>query len=391
MKMTLKKKKIIGPIIIVSLLVGCGSYNFYDGLKPSPEILYGTVEAKAYDIQSRAAGLLTSVLIQEGQTMKVGELAAVIDGQDVDVKLSQSELSLKTAENELGKLNDGSRQEEISMQAAVVKQSAAQIAAYKESLNKLKALQQQAANNVSQSKTVLKDREKLLTDTKALYAANATSETTLEAAKLSFDQASYALQNAESQKKAADADILSGNNQLKSLEAQKKVAEEKLRLIKKPVIERQKTTGELAVVQAQKGVELNRVLLDKYKAYSQAEGIIQAVYFDKGEYVSVGSPIATLIDPKDTWATFFAPETMLTKLKVGQTVYLESTSSEVRTKGVIMVVAQKAEFTPVNIVTTSDRKKLVFKVKVSIEEVEGIQPGMMVALTLKEGQHGTSK
>ena len=175
------------------------------------------------------------------------------------------------------------------------------------------------------------------------------------------------------------------------MEAQKTVAEEKLRLIKKPVIERQKTTGELAVEQAQKGVELNRVLLDKYKAYSQAEGIIQAVYFDKGEYVSVGSPIATLIDPKDTWATFFAPETMLTKLKVGQTVYLKSTSSEVMTKGVIMVVAQKAEFTPVNIVTTSDRKKLVFKVKVSIEEVEGIQPGMMVALTLKEGQHGTSK
>lgn len=391
MKTTIEKKKIIGPIIIVSLLVGYGSYKLYEGLKPPTEILYGTVEAKAYDIQSRAAGLLTAVPIQEGQNLKVGDLAAVIDGQDVDVKLSQSELSLKTAENELGKLNDGSRQEEISMQAAVVNQSAAQIAAYKESLNKLKALQQQAANAVAQSKTVLKDREKLLIDAKALYAANATSEASLEAAKLSFDQASYALQNAESQKNAADADILSGNNQLKSLEAQKKAAEEKLRLIKKPVIERQKTTGALAVEQAQKGVELNRVLLDKYKAYSQAEGIVQAVYFDKGEYVSIGSPIATLIDPKDTWATFFAPETMLTQLKEGQTVYLKSTSSEVMTKGVITAVAQKAEFTPVNIVTTSDRKKLVFKVKVSVEEVEGIQPGMMVALTLKEGQHGTSK
>lgn len=383
------KRKIIGPIVILTLLGSYTAFELYKMYQPEPKILYGSVEAQAYDIQSLAAGQLSAVTIHEGDPVKSGAVVAQLDATEVSLKTSQAELSLQNAQNELGKLNDGARSEEIAMQSNVVNQVSAQISAYKGTLSKLEALVSQAKTGVQQAERTLKDRSATLNDAKALYASDATAQTALESAQLVYDQAKLALDSAKSLQKASEADLAAGKNQLKSLQAQQRAAEDKLALVKKPIVERQLTTGNLAVEQAKKGIALSQTLQDKYKVTSQLDGIVQTVYFDKGECVAIGSTIATVIDPHETWAYFYATEKMLPDLKVGQEVYLKATINGVETTGKIVAIAQKAEYTPVNIVTTKDREKLVFRVKVDLNEVEGIQPGMLLSMTWdKEAAHG---
>lgn len=392
MKHAVDKRKIIGPIVILTLLGSYTGYELYKMYLPEPEILYGSVEAKAYDIQSLTAGQLKAVTINEGEEVSKGTAIAEIDGTDASIKASQAALSLQNAENELGKLNDGSRSEEIAMQTNAVNQVNAQIKAYKGTLVKLQAVVTQAKTGVAQAERTLKDRTKALTDAKALYSSDATTQNTLDSAQLAYDQATLALESAKAIQKAAEADVTAGMNQLSVLQSQLSAAQDKLAIVKKPVIDRQLTSGSLAVEQAKTGIALSKSLEDKFKVTSNQEGIVQTVYFDAGEWVNVGSTIATIINPNESYAYFYATEKMLPELKVGQEVNLKATVNGVETTGVIASIAQKAEYTPVNIVTTKDREKLVFKVKVSLNEVEGIQPGMLLSMTWeKEAAHGAGQ
>jgi HlyD family secretion protein len=107
-------------------------------------------------------------------------------------------------------------------------------------------------------------------------------------------------------------------------------------------------------------------------------GTVLRKLVEAGEVVAAGTPFITLVDLSKLYAKVYVPEADLGRIKVGDPArvytdafpkrYFEATVSE---------VSEQAEFTPRDIHTKDERVKLVFAVKLTIKNPEGIlKPGM---------------
>lgn len=97
-----------------------------------------------------------------------------------------------------------------------------------------------------------------------------------------------------------------------------------------------------------------------------------------GENVQVGSTIFTVADLESVWLTAYINETDLGKVKLNQKADIKIDSYPAKVyKGRISFISQEAEFTPKHIQTKEERTKLVYRVKIIIENPEfELKPGM---------------
>jgi HlyD family secretion protein len=98
------------------------------------------------------------------------------------------------------------------------------------------------------------------------------------------------------------------------------------------------------------------------------DGVISERYVELGEFVSIGSLLATVIDLKHVWLMAYVSETNLGKVKLGQVgkVIVDSFPKK-EFIGKVTYISPEAEFTPKNIQTKEERVKLVFGVKIEVE------------------------
>lgn len=103
--------------------------------------------------------------------------------------------------------------------------------------------------------------------------------------------------------------------------------------------------------------------LEDYHILSKKAGTVESLYYDKGEFVNTGSPLATLYDSNDGYVTIYISEKDFLKIDTGQELDLTLIADKSMTmKGIVRKIDNEAMFTPINIVTEEDRKRLVFKV-----------------------------
>jgi len=99
---------------------------------------------------------------------------------------------------------------------------------------------------------------------------------------------------------------------------------------------------------------------------------------EAGEVVAPGSPVFTTADMRDIWLTAYIDETFLGKVKLGQEAYVKTDSySDKEYPGYLSFIAQEAEFTPKHIQTTEERVKLVYRIKIKLDNSSlDLKPGM---------------
>jgi len=111
---------------------------------------------------------------------------------------------------------------------------------------------------------------------------------------------------------------------------------------------------------------------------SPIDGFVLVKSAEAGEVVQVGSTVFTVANLADIWLTAYINETDLGRVKLNQ-------SAEVKTdtypnkiyKGRISFISQEAEFTPKQIQTTEERVKLVYRIKIQVENTNlELKPGM---------------
>jgi len=116
---------------------------------------------------------------------------------------------------------------------------------------------------------------------------------------------------------------------------------------------------------------------------SPASGIITTIYFEAGEAIPQFSPIMEIIDIKDMEVKIYISEELLSTIKYGQEVTISVDGMDQTMKGQIIWVSPKAEFTPKTILTPNTRTSLVYAIKVSIPNEDGIlKHGMPVVISL---------
>ena len=92
-----------------------------------------------------------------------------------------------------------------------------------------------------------------------------------------------------------------------------------------------------------------------------------------------GTPIVVVTDLDNAWANLFVPEPMVPRVKLGQAAKVVTDAGGEGLPGKVTFVSPKAEFTPRNVQTAEERSKLVYRIKVTVDNRAGVlKPGMPV-------------
>ena len=94
----MKKKILVLVLIFLIILISGICVFFYNSSKKgnSNELtLYGNIEIRQVDLSFQVAGLVSKLLKEEGDTVKKGELIAVLDEKDYDANLKKAEAEVE--------------------------------------------------------------------------------------------------------------------------------------------------------------------------------------------------------------------------------------------------------------------------------------------------------
>ncbi len=117
---------------------------------------------------------------------------------------------------------------------------------------------------------------------------------------------------------------------------------------------------------------------------SPINGTVLARLHEPGEWAAPGLKLMTLADLDQVYAYAYVPQTMLHQIKPGQDVraYLPESKDGVR-RGTVAFIRSEAEFTPKNVQTREERTRLVYGVKVLLDNADRVlKPGMPIEIDL---------
>ena len=117
---------------------------------------------------------------------------------------------------------------------------------------------------------------------------------------------------------------------------------------------------------------------------SPIRGTVLARLREPGEWASPGVSLLTLADLDEVYAYFYVPQKVLYSIKPGQEifVFLPEAGDKPR-RGRVAFIRPEAEFTPKNVQTREERERLVFGVKVFLDNADqALKPGMPIEAEL---------
>ncbi|MFI5385165.1 MAG: efflux RND transporter periplasmic adaptor subunit [Fimbriimonadales bacterium] len=139
--------------------------------------------------------------------------------------------------------------------------------------------------------------------------------------------------------------------------------------------------------QAAHTVAYGKELVADAQLYAPADAVVKTKSALPGESLQPGTPVVTLADLDHIWIRVYVPEDRYGKLSLGQSVDVTVDSFPKETfRGRIVSISSEAEFTPKNAQTPEERVKLVFGVKIMVENPgRRLKPGMPGDATIHVG------
>jgi HlyD family secretion protein len=98
---------------------------------------------------------------------------------------------------------------------------------------------------------------------------------------------------------------------------------------------------------------------------------------EPGEVLPPGATIAILVDLARPWLEVWVGEPSLASIRLGDPVEVRVDGHDGALEGTVAFISDVAEFTPKNVQTPEERAKLVFRLKVALDNEDGLfKPGM---------------
>lgn len=304
---------------IALAVAGAGALGWY-ALKPAdlPEGIVsgnGRLEAVEIDISAKTAGRIRDIVAEEGQMVKAGEILAYMDNDTLRAQLAEAQAQLAQALNavQIATTQVGQRESEQAAAQATVRQREAELNAARKRFARSETLAREGA-------TAVQERD----DNQAQVEGAAA---TVEAAR--------------AQQASTGAGIAAARSQ---------------------------------VIGAQSSVDAARATIERIKAdirdgdlRAPRDGRIQYRIAQPGEVVAGGGRVMNLVDLSDVYMTFFLPETVAGRVRIGSEVRLKiDAAPQYIIPARISFVADVAQFTPKTVETQSERQKLMFRVRARI-------------------------
>lgn len=113
-----------------------------------------------------------------------------------------------------------------------------------------------------------------------------------------------------------------------------------------------------------------------------AAGAIERIYRRPGEVAAMGDPVIALLPPENMKLKFFAPEPMLSSIRIGGKVSFTCDGCTPAQSATISFIASEPQFTPPVIYSIKERAKLVFLVEARPDDPAQLRPGLPVTIAL---------
>ncbi len=140
-----------------------------------------------------------------------------------------------------------------------------------------------------------------------------------------------------------------------------------------------KADASMSNVEALKAqLDLAQTRLGFAELTSSLDGFILVKSALAGEVVKVGAPVFTAVDLHDIWLTAYVNESDLARVKFNQSAYVKTDTYPNKIyRGRVSYISQEAEFTPKYIQTNEERVKLVYRIKIRVDNSSlELKPGM---------------
>ena len=128
------------------------------------------------------------------------------------------------------------------------------------------------------------------------------------------------------------------------------------------------------------------IRLSKTQIIAPIGGRITFKFYEDGELIMPGAKIAVISNTDEVEVNIYAAYNDISKIKIGDEVrgYLPELKGE-EFIGKIIFINDKAEWTPRNVLTKSERERLVFLVKTRFQnQDESLKPGMTLEVKLAD-------
>ncbi|MDP3039872.1 MAG: efflux RND transporter periplasmic adaptor subunit, partial [Deltaproteobacteria bacterium] len=137
-------------------------------------------------------------------------------------------------------------------------------------------------------------------------------------------------------------------------------------------------TAQGQVKEAASALEVLQTQLEYSNLYAPTSGVVLVKNAEPGEFVVPGGAVVTLGQIEKPWLKAFINESDLGRVKLGQKVSVTTdTYPGKEYPGKVTFISSEAEFTPKNVQTAKERVKLVYRIKVGLENPQNeLKPGM---------------
>jgi HlyD family secretion protein len=296
----------------------------------------GNVEATEVQVAAEVGGRIVELRVAEGDRVQAGAVIATLGTKDTELQIGRTRAERATAAAQLRLFEAGARAEDVRQAEAQVDAATSEIAAID---------------------VEIRSAQTDLDRFEALLAANAGSQKQRDDAKARVDLA-------RERKRAAEERVRVARTTLDRVRAGARKEE------------LEGARARVATVDAQLAV-LEKGLRDA-QVTAPTGGVVTQKLVNAGEIVAPRTPLVIVTDLDHAWANVFVPEPAVPRIKLGQAATVRTDAGST-VQGTVTFISPRAEFTPRNVQTADERSKLVYRVKVTVDNSAGVlKQGMPV-------------
>jgi membrane fusion protein YbhG len=309
-------------VLMIILIIGCNGNN-KDVIEAS-----GNIEATNIIVSSQVSGKVLQILKDEGDNIIKGDTVIIIDPETYKLKLDEAIAAKDLAQAQFNLVKTGARKEDIIQADESLRQA-------------------QVSFDLAE-----KDKQRM----ENLYTSKSITKKQFDDAVANFDIAKAKLNSAK----------------------------ENLQKVKNLSRPEEIKQSEANLNRALANVNIYQKNLNDCYVTSPSSGFITKKFVETGEAAGIMSSLFQVADLNSVELAIYVSETELGKVKLGQKAEINvDTYPDKSFDGTVIYISPQAEFTPKNIQTKDERTKLVFQVKIKIENPDfELKDGMPADATI---------
>ena len=337
--------------------------------------LSGNIELTQVDIAFKTSGRLIELSVDEGDPVTAGRVIARLDTDQLQQQRNRDHAALVAAETAIPQLQTTIEQRKASLEAELELRKA-EVHQAEAGLQELLAgsRQQQIAESkaaVEQARAQLLQAQQDWERAQVLYKNDDISTAQRDQYKARLDSNTALLRQAEERA----ALVLEGprKEEIESARARLNQTRAALRLSETGQLDIKRLQQELQtrgadVERARAQVGFMDAQIQDALAVSPVNGVVLVKSAEPGEVLAAGTTVVSVGEMDKPWMRGYITEPDLGRVKLGGRVRLTTDSYPGKAYwGKVTFISSEAEFTPKQIQTPEERIKLVYRIKIEME------------------------